>query len=94
MTRANLPAAGSWSKALVRAIADDIGKAVAHHIEVMYPAAVKATSHNMLLSVRGCTVNEILAAIEVNDEGAIVARLKDRKVHRRKIKAAYTKVRR
>lgn len=89
---ATLPAKpGAWSKALVRAIADDIGKAVAHHIEVMYPAAVAATSTNMLRSVRGCTVNEIMAAIEISDEGQIVARLRDRKARRRKIKAAYRK---
>lgn len=90
---ANLPAKPTWSKALIRSIADDIGKAVAHHIEVMYPAAVTATSRNMLRSVRGCTVNEILAAIEVSDEGQIVARLRARKVQRRRIKAAYKKAR-
>lgn len=91
----NLPAKpGAWSKELIRAIADDIGKAVAHHIEVMYPAAVKETGPSILRSVRGCTVNEILALIEVSDEGAIVARLRDRKVSRRRIKAAYAKVRR
>lgn len=73
--------------ALVRDIAMDIGKAVSHHIEMMYQAAVEATSKSMLLSVRNTVYNEIMAAIQVNDEGEIVARLRQRKKHRRNIKA-------
>lgn len=74
---------------LVKEIAADIGKAVAHHIETMYPLAVTATSRNMLVSVRGCVINEIMAALDTTDEHAIRARLAERKRHRRFIKKAY-----
>lgn len=86
--------AGSWSKELVRQIAMDIGKSAVHHLETMYPAAIAACPATMKLSLRNHIHNEIMAAIEVNDEGQIVARLKERKEHRRKIKAAYGKIRR
>lgn len=79
----NLPTI--YTKDLVREIAMDIGKAVAHHIETMYPKAVEAASSTFLLSVRNSVHNEIVAAIQVNDEGAIIARLQARKKHRRKI---------
>jgi hypothetical protein len=85
----NLPAPIDWSRELVKEIAADIGKEVAHHIETMYPNAVKATSRNMLLSVRGCVQNEIMAALGTMDEQAIRERLTKRKQFRRKIKAAY-----
>jgi hypothetical protein len=89
----DVESSGPWSKELVRAIAMDIGKAVVHHIETMYPQAVAACPATFKFSVRNCTHNEIMAAIEVSDEGRIVARLRNRKEHRRKIKAAYKKVR-
>jgi hypothetical protein len=85
---------GPMPRDLVKAIAMDIGKAVAHHIETMYPDAVKATNRNMLVSVRGCVVNEIMAALDTTDEQEIRARLAKRKDHRRKIKKAYTTIRR
>jgi len=84
---------GPWSKELIRAIAMDIGKAVVHHIETMYPAAIKACPSTFKLSVRNSVHNEIMAAIEITDEGQIIARLKERKQHRRKIKSFYTKIR-
>ena len=87
------PDAPQWSRELVSAIAMDIGKAVVHHIETMYPAAIAACPSTFKLSVRNWTHNEIMAAIEVNDEGQIVARLKRRKDDRRKIKAIYKKIR-
>lgn len=71
----------------------DIGKAVVHHIEIMYPNASAALGLSGRLSVRNCTHNEIMAAISVTDEGQIIARLQDRKAFRRKIKAAYKKIR-
>lgn len=85
---------GPWSKELVKAIAMDIGKAVVHHIETMYPqAAAAVASSSFKISVRNTVYNEIMAAIEVSDAGQITARLKERKQHRRKIKAAYTNIR-
>ena len=89
-----LPAkSGDPTEALVREIAMDIGKEVAAHIETMYPDVVKATTPNMLVSVRGCVFNEIMAAIKVNNEGEIIARLANRKKSRRKLKAVYRKIR-
>lgn len=83
----------SWSKELVRAIAMDIGKAAVHHLETMYPAAIAACPATMKLSLRNCIHNEIMAALETNDAAEIAERLRRRKEHRRKIKAAYTKIR-
>lgn len=83
----------AWSKELVREIAADIGKEVAHHIETMYPEAVKATSPNMLVSVRGSVINEIMAALGTMDEDAIRARLAERKATRRRSKAFYRSIR-
>lgn len=87
------PESGPWSKELIKAIAMDIGKAVVHHIEIMYPKAIEACPSTFKLSVRNSIHNEIMAAIEVNDAGQITARLRERKEHRRKIKAAYKKIR-
>lgn len=92
--RLKQPTPGPWSRELVKAIAMDIGKAVVHHIETMYPEAAQAVAKSSFkLSVRNTVFNEIMAALDVNDAGEIAARLKDRKAHRRKIKAAYTKIR-
>lgn len=78
---------------IVKQIAMDIGKEVASHIETMYPDAVKATSKNMLLSVRNCVHNEIMAALGETDEEAILLRLEERKRFRRQHRAAYRKIR-
>jgi hypothetical protein len=91
--RHELPTEADKAKMLVREIAMDIGKEAAAHLEIMYPNAVKATSRNMLLSVRNCVHNEIIAAIQVTDEGKIVARLDERRGARRKIKAAWKNTR-
>lgn len=76
-----------FSPDLVKDIAMDIGKAVAAHIETMYPRAVEATSKNMLLSVRNTVFNEIMGALKTTDEDAIRRRLAERKLHRRRHKA-------
>lgn len=78
---------------LIKAIAMDIGKAVVHHIETMYPAMFEAVAGTAKLSVRNCVHNEIMAALEVNDADAIRGRLARRKKHRREIKAAYKRAR-
>ena len=85
-TKPMLPDVRDDTDDLVRDMAMDIGKAVAHHIEMMYPEAVEATSKSMLLSVRKTVYNEITAAIKVNAAGEIVERLGRRKKHRREIK--------
>ena len=81
------------TRALVKEIAMDIGKEVVHHIEIMYPNAIKVCSSTFKLSVRNCTYNNIMAALDVTDEGQIIARLKANKKFRRKIKAIYKRVR-
>ncbi len=84
------PAAAAQSpipRDIVKLIAMDIGKAVAAHIETMYPDAVTATGSTFLLSVRNCTHNEIMAALDTSDVDAILARLERRKEQRRWIKA-------
>ena len=78
---------------LVKEIAMDIGKEVVAHIEVMYPQAISATPSTFKLSVRNSIYNEIMAALEVNEEGAIIARLEDRKQFRRRWTAVYRKFR-
>ncbi len=82
-----------WSKELIQAIAMDIGKETVAYIEVMYPKAIEATSSTFKLSIRNCIYNQIMAAIEVNDEGEITARLQERKTFRRKWTAAWRKIR-
>jgi len=91
---ANLPVkAGDPTQEVVKAIARDIGKEVAAHIETTYPKAVEATTPNMLRSVYGCVYNEIMAALEVTDEGEIIARLKGREKFRRRQKKFYKAIR-
>lgn len=84
---------GPWARELVKQIAMDIGKETVAYIEVMYPDAIKATSSTFKLSVRNHIYNQIMAAIEVNDEGEIKARLQDRKKFRRWWTATYRKIR-
>lgn len=72
---------------LIREVAMDIGKAVVHHIETMYPAMFQAVAGSAKLSVRNTVYNEIMAAIPVMDADAIRARLDERKRHRRRINA-------
>jgi hypothetical protein len=95
---ANLPAIPAQSPAplsrdIIKEIAMDIGKEVAAHIETMYPQAVEATSKNMLLSVRNCIHNEIMAALETIDENEIRERLERRRQFRRQHRSAYRRIR-
>lgn len=92
-TRARIKPAGDPAKAMVEAIAMDIGKEVVAYIEVMYPQAIEATSSTFKLSVRNVIYNEIMAAIKTTSEGEIVARLQDRRQSRREWLAVYRKMR-
>jgi hypothetical protein len=89
----NVPATTSWSRELVKDIAKDIGDAVVVHVETMYPAAVASTPSTFRTSLRNCIFNEILAAVEVNDAGGVVARIRDRQRARRKTRAFYRQLR-
>jgi len=75
---------------LISDMAMDIGKQVAHHIKTMYPDAVVNSS--FLTSVRNCTYNEIMAAIQVNAEGEIIERLDKRNKSRRKEAKFYKEI--
>ena len=81
------------AKALIKAIAMDIGKEVVAYVERMYPQAVSASSSTFKLSLRNSIYNEIMAALEVTDEGKIMARLQERKKHRRELKAMWKNLR-
>lgn len=88
-----IPATVPWTKELVSKIAMDIGKEAVHHLQIMYPAAIAACPTTMKLSLRNTIHNEIMAAIQVNDQGQIIARIRERKDRRRKINAIYKKIR-
>ena len=78
---------------VIKEIAMDIGKEVASHLEIMYPKAVEATSNSMLLSVRNCVYNEIMAALITTDENKMRLRLEKRRAFRRQHRAVYRKIR-
>jgi hypothetical protein len=86
--------ASNWSRELVKAIATDIGADTVAYIEVMYPKAIAATSSTFKTSVCNHIYNQIMAAIEVTDEGKVVVRLRDRKKFRRWWVGVYRKIRR
>ena len=93
MTDLPIPAAPPLSQDIIKEIAMDIGKEVAAHIEIMYPAAVQAASSTFLLSVRNCVYNQIMASLEVIDEQQIRERLVARRKFRRQHKAFYRNLR-
>lgn len=83
------------AKAMMEAIAWDIGKELVAYIEVMYPKAIEATSSTFKLSMRNHIYNQIMAAFEFRgDTVQLAQRLKDRKEFRRQWVAAYRKIRR
>lgn len=76
---------------LIKQIAMDIGKETVAYIDVMYPEAPAACSSTFRLSLRNTIYNEIMAALDVTDEGEITARLARRKKWRREWKAMWKK---
>jgi hypothetical protein len=81
------------SRDLVKEIAMDIGKDTVAYIEVMYPQAIASTSSTFKQSVRNHIYNQIMAALDVNEEGAVIARLADRKKWRREWTAQWRRIR-
>lgn len=79
-------------KALIQAVAMDIGKEVVAYVERMYPNAIRATSSGFKLSLRNMIHNEIMAALEITDPDEIQSRLKDREKSRRKLRALHKNV--
>jgi hypothetical protein len=76
----------------IKAVAMDIGKEVAHHIETMYPEAVNAASSTFLLSVRNCTYNQIMSWLDTGGQDT-ARRLTQREQFWRYIRRLYKKVR-
>jgi hypothetical protein len=79
--------------ALFKALAMNIGKNVVAYVDWMYPEAPKACSSTFRLSLRNSIYNEIMAAMELNEEGQIIAALKDQAEHRRTMKSLVKKIR-
>jgi hypothetical protein len=63
----------------------DVGKQVVEHIEFMYPDMVAGAKSwkSARLSIRNCTHNAIIAAVEAADKGQHEQRLKRNDEHRR-----------
>lgn len=80
-------------KALIKALAMNIGKNVVAYVDVMYPEARKACSSTFRLSLRNSIYNEIMAALEVDEEGKIIAKLQRDAKFRRQWTAAYKAIR-
>lgn len=77
---------------LIKAVAMDIGKEVAHHIETMYPNAVKAASSTFLLSVRNSTYNNIMSWLVIDAERT-PKQLEMHDKFRRHMRAAWKQIR-
>jgi len=77
----------------VKAIAMDIGKKVAHHIETMYPEAVEACASTFLLSVQNTTYNKIMAALDPENKTNVADTLARNARFRRKSRATYKRIR-
>lgn len=80
-------------RAIISAIGMDIGKEVVHHIETMYPDAIRSCSSTFALSVRNCVHNEIIDAFDAKNVTSIDERLRVRKEFRRHMKAVWKKIR-
>jgi DNA-binding FadR family transcriptional regulator len=80
----NLPAPVEFSKAIVRQIAMDVGKQVVDHIEHAYPKICDAVAWNSArTSIRNCTHNAIMEAVEAANEGQIEQMIERHDEHRR-----------
>lgn len=93
MARNKIALSDDPQKAIIKAIAFDIGKEVVAYVERMYPQAVSATSSTFKLSLRNCIHNEIMAALEVTDETKVMERLRKRAKDRRELKIMWKNLR-
>ena len=81
-------------KALISAVAMDVGKEMVAYLEVMYPDVYAAMNGGCKLSIRNHIHNDIIAAMETGDAGNHLERLKERARFRREWVAAYRNMRR
>ena len=84
----SVPKVISPTDAAIRKIAMEVGKQVVDHIERMHPEMVKAAPSwkSSRLSIRNCTHNAIIAAVNAADRGQDERFVKDNEEHRRKLK--------
>lgn len=88
-----VPVSTDYTRDLIKQIAMDIGKEVVSHIEIMYPQMFENVASTAKLSIRNCVHNQIMAALEISDEGKIIARLQERARFRKRQRAIWKKIR-
>lgn len=78
-------AIGDPRRALIKAIAMDIGKDLVAYIEVMYPEAIRVTASTFKLAIRNSIHNDIVGLLDakLDTDEKILAWLKERGEHRR-----------
>lgn len=83
---ANLPKPVGPTEEVVRKIAMDVGKQVVHYIETMYPQVTKVVAwKSARLSIRNCTHNAIMAAVNAADIGRAEQSIEANERHRRTV---------
>lgn len=70
---------------LLSRMAEEIARAAADHIRTMYPKAVEATTPNMLRSLRGGIINDIVSTFGLHDPSAMEVWLRRREEHRKEL---------
>lgn len=81
-------------KAMISAIAMDVGKEMVAYLEVMYPDVFERMNSGCKLSIRNHIHNDIIAAMDVGSAENHLVRLKKRADFRRKWVAVYRNMRR
>lgn len=81
-------------KALVSAIAMDVGKEMVAYLEVMYPDVFERMNSGCRLSIRNHIHNDIIAAMEIVGAANHLERLKERARFRREWLAQWRNIRR
>lgn len=82
------------AKAMMQAIAMDIGKEIVAYVEVQYPKAIEATTGGFPISLKNSIYNEIMAAFEFRgDKIQLAERLRERRAFRKEWLATYRKIR-
>lgn len=96
MAKDKIVKAGNTRRALIKAIAMDIGRDMVAYIEVMYPKAFEVTPSTFRISVKHHVYNDIVGLLDANldTDEKILAWLKERGDHRRRWLKAYRDIRR
>ena len=83
-----LPKVTTPTDEAIRKIAMEVGKQVVEHIESMHPDIVAGARSwkSARLSIRNCTHNAIIAAVNAADRGQDEKFITDNELHRRTLK--------